>query len=126
MNPMADVIAHRGASGYAAELTLEAFDLAVEQGADVLEVDVRVTADLELVTLHDPTLLRTVSDPRRVDELTGSEIGDLGHPARPVPLDDVLGRYGSPMRYLVDLKDPTPAWEPRVVETIERHGLRER
>ncbi len=39
------VIAHRGASGYAPENTLPSFQLAVQQGADALEFDVRVTAD---------------------------------------------------------------------------------
>src|SRR3712207_2038110 len=115
------VIAHRGASGYESEHTFAAFDLALAQGADVLELDVRATADGELVAVHDPTLARTTTDPRRVDELT-----TLDHPARPVELGAVLERYGDSTRYLVDLKDPDPAWEGRVVAALARRDLSER
>jgi glycerophosphoryl diester phosphodiesterase len=47
------VIAHRGACWDAPENTLEAFELAVEQGADFVEFDVRVAADGRLVICHD-------------------------------------------------------------------------
>lgn len=122
----AEVIAHRGASGYAPEHTFAAYDLALAQGADVLELDVRATADGELVLLHDRTLERTTGDPRRIDALAAAEVAQVPHPARPVTLDAVLRRYGRDARFLVDLKEPEPAWEGRVVEAIARHGLRER
>lgn len=48
------MIAHRGASGHAPENTLEAFRMAVDQGADGIELDVRRTGDGHLVVLHDP------------------------------------------------------------------------
>jgi glycerophosphoryl diester phosphodiesterase len=48
------VIAHRGASWDARENTLEAFDLAIAQGADYVEFDVRMTEDGTLVLCHDP------------------------------------------------------------------------
>jgi glycerophosphoryl diester phosphodiesterase len=122
----AQIIAHRGASGYAPEHTFAAYDLALEQGADALELDVRATADGALVMVHDETLLRTTDDPRRVDELTAATLVALDHPASPVTFDAVLERYRDDTSFLVDLKDPTPAWEGRVVESLERHGLRER
>ncbi|HVS22519.1 MAG TPA: glycerophosphodiester phosphodiesterase family protein, partial [Gammaproteobacteria bacterium] len=50
------VIAHRGASGYLPEHTLEAKALAFGLGADYLEQDVVATRDAELVVLHDPYL----------------------------------------------------------------------
>ena len=53
------MIAHRGASGHAPENTLAAFELAVHQGADAFELDVRLTADGVPVVLHDATLQRT-------------------------------------------------------------------
>ncbi len=123
---LAEVIAHRGASGDAPENTLAAFDLALEQGADALELDVRPTADGALVTVHDPTLLRTLGDERAVEEVTCEELEQLDHPAGPATLDAVLERYSSSTRYVVDLKDPRPAWESRVVEAIERHGVGDR
>ena len=64
MNPLLDldarpVIAHRGASDLAPENTLPAFELAVRQGADALELDVRLTRDGAAVVIHDATLERT-------------------------------------------------------------------
>ena len=45
--------AHRGASGYAPENTLESFELAIEQKADGIELDVQMTKDGELVVIRD-------------------------------------------------------------------------
>jgi len=64
VNPLLDptrrlVIGHRGAAGAAPENTLTGFALALEQGADALELDVQLTADGVPVVLHDPTLDRT-------------------------------------------------------------------
>ncbi len=53
------VFAHRGASGYAPENTLPAFELAVEMGADGVEFDVQITADGSLIVHHDRVLGRT-------------------------------------------------------------------
>jgi glycerophosphoryl diester phosphodiesterase len=53
------VFAHRGASGYAPENTLPAFELAVEMGADGVEFDVQITADGKLIVHHDRDLGRT-------------------------------------------------------------------
>ena len=50
------VWAHRGASGYAPENTLDAFQKAVEMGADGIELDVQMTKDGELVVIHDETI----------------------------------------------------------------------
>ncbi len=53
------MIGHRGASGHAPENTLESFALAVEQGAEAVELDVRRSADGEAMVIHDATLDRT-------------------------------------------------------------------
>ncbi|MDR7376162.1 glycerophosphoryl diester phosphodiesterase [Rhodoferax ferrireducens] len=50
------VVAHRGASGYLPEETLEAYSRAIELGADVIEMDIVVTKDGQLITRHDPNL----------------------------------------------------------------------
>ena len=52
------VIAHRGASAYAPENTLPAFELAARQGADMIELDVQRSADGVLVVFHDDTTER--------------------------------------------------------------------
>jgi glycerophosphoryl diester phosphodiesterase len=53
------LVAHRGASAYAPEHTLEAYRLAIEQGADFVEQDLALTKDGVLICLHDETLERT-------------------------------------------------------------------
>ncbi len=55
---MANIWAHRGASGYAPENTLDAFELAVRQKADGVELDVQLTKDGELAVIHDETIDR--------------------------------------------------------------------
>jgi glycerophosphoryl diester phosphodiesterase len=55
------LIAHRGASAYAPEHTLEAYRLAIKQGADFVEPDLQITRDGVLVCLHDTTLERTTN-----------------------------------------------------------------
>src|ERR1700743_882250 len=63
------VIAHRGASAHRAEHTLAAYALALEQGADGLECDVRLTRDGHLVCVHDRTVNRTSDGTGIVSEL---------------------------------------------------------
>ncbi len=55
------LIAHRGASAYAPEHTLESYQLALKQGADFVEQDLQITRDGVLVCLHDLTLERTTN-----------------------------------------------------------------
>lgn len=53
------LVAHRGASAYAPEHTLAAYELGIEQGADYIEPDLQITSDGVLIALHDLTLERT-------------------------------------------------------------------
>ena len=55
---MTKIFAHRGASAYAPENTMEAFELAAKQGADGIELDVHVTKDGEVVVTHDEKIDR--------------------------------------------------------------------
>ncbi|MFD5883302.1 glycerophosphodiester phosphodiesterase [Streptomyces yangpuensis] len=79
------VYAHRGASAYAPENTLEAIDLARRMGFDWVENDVQRTKDGELVVIHDDTLARTTDveqvfpdrKPWRVKDFTAAEIARL-------------------------------------------------
>ncbi|HEV2815308.1 MAG TPA: glycerophosphodiester phosphodiesterase, partial [Solirubrobacteraceae bacterium] len=123
---MQEIIAHRGASAHAAEHTLAAYDLAVAQGADVLELDVRETADGRLVVVHDETLLRTAGDPRRVDSVDSAALAALDPDVRPLTLATVLVRYRRNARFLLDLKEPAPEWEGRLLATISRTCVRDR
>ena len=55
-----EIQGHRGARGNLPENTLPAFEFAVKAGADVLELDLQVTRDLQLVVGHDPVINREI------------------------------------------------------------------
>lgn len=71
------VIAHRGHSVGAPEQTMAAYRMAIELGAEMIEADVRVTADGHLVMLHDATLDRTTSGNGPVSARTLHELRSL-------------------------------------------------
>ncbi|MBO7252246.1 MAG: glycerophosphodiester phosphodiesterase [Oscillospiraceae bacterium] len=74
---MSMILAHRGASGYAPENTLEAFRLAMEMGADGFELDVHMSLDGHLVVIHDETVDRTTDGTGLVRELTLEQLKAL-------------------------------------------------
>jgi glycerophosphoryl diester phosphodiesterase len=71
---MTHVIAHRGASAYAPENTLAAFELAARQGADMIELDVQRSADGVLVVFHDDTTERWDGRTRMASQCTLAEL----------------------------------------------------
>jgi glycerophosphoryl diester phosphodiesterase len=133
-----DVIAHGGAQGHAPADTIAAFDLALEQGAEVLEMDLQLTADGHLVTHHDGTVDRTTDGTGTIAEMALAEVQALdagwaftgpdgGHPWRGrgvvIPtFDEVLARYPDvPM--IVELKtDGGTAIIDPAIERVREHG----
>lgn len=69
--------AHRGASGYAPENTLEAFQKAIDLKADGIELDVQMTKDGQLVIIHDETVNRVSDGKGWVKDFTYEEINKL-------------------------------------------------
>ena len=118
MRNRVEIVAHRGASAHAPEHTFAAFDLALEMGADILELDVRPAADGRLVVLHDPTLERTTGDPRAVAQVPSSE---LHGPVAPPLLDDVLEHYADRIPLLVEAKDPSQRGAQALVRALAAH-----
>lgn len=72
-----DVIAHRGGAGLRPEATLAAFDHAAALGVDILEMDVRATADGTIVVLHDATVDRTTDGSGPVAEMSLEALRNL-------------------------------------------------
>ena len=66
--------AHRGASAYAPENTLEAFQLAIDMNSDGIELDVYLTVDGELAVIHDGAIDRTSNGTGKVTELPFAEM----------------------------------------------------
>lgn len=74
---MPKIVSHRGANQFAPENTFAAADLALRQGADYIELDVRESADGVLYVLHDETLDRTTDDTGPIGHALSSEIDAL-------------------------------------------------
>jgi glycerophosphoryl diester phosphodiesterase len=86
------VVAHRGASVEHPENTIEAFEAAIDAGADAVEFDVRMTADGHAVVMHDPDVSRTTNGAGLVCEMTLEEIRNLGVPTLEEALRCLSGR----------------------------------
>nr|WP_246767046.1 glycerophosphodiester phosphodiesterase family protein [Agrobacterium fabrum] len=74
---MTKIVSHRGANRFAPENTFAAADLALQQGADYIELDVRESADGVLYVIHDETLDRTTNGTGPVGHMLSSEIDTL-------------------------------------------------
>ena len=75
--PQPVIFAHRGAAVYAPENTLAAFELALTQGADAIELDVKLSAEGCAVVIHDDTVDRTTNGAGRVKNLTLADLRSL-------------------------------------------------
>lgn len=129
------VFGHRGAMGYAPENTFASFERAVALGVDAIELDVHLTADGEVVVIHDPLLERTTSGRGLVGEHTLAEIRALDAGAsfagesagQQVPtLDETLAWARGRCVLDIEIKGgpaPYPGIEARVVDLIRRHDM---
>ncbi|MDH3456012.1 MAG: glycerophosphodiester phosphodiesterase family protein [Gemmatimonadota bacterium] len=115
------LVGHRGASAEYPENTTLAFDRALEQGVDALELDVRVTADGVPVVIHDPTVDRTTDGSGAVRSLVLDQLRqlDAGCGERIPTLDEVLGRYPTtPM--ILEIKEVEVAAD--AIDVLRRHS----
>jgi len=103
--PSVACVAHRGDPYHHRENTLPSVASALRKGADVVEVDVRLTADGVPVLLHDPTLERLWEHPVPVAELTHDELAELTEGGVPTLADALatLLAHGGDARMLLDL-----------------------
>jgi glycerophosphoryl diester phosphodiesterase len=144
-------IGHRGASAYAPEHTFAAYDLALAQGADYIEIDLQMTADGELVALHDKTLNRTADAPEGVPEqycrglvskktleqIQMCDVGSWFNEAYPeyanedyvglqIPtLEEIFIKYGTSVNYYIETKNPdaAPGMEEELLRLMDAYGL---
>ncbi|MCX4693969.1 glycerophosphodiester phosphodiesterase family protein [Streptomyces sp. NBC_01408] len=136
------VYAHRGASAYAPENTLDAIDLAMRLGFDWVENDVQRTRDGELVVIHDDTLSRTTDveqvfpgrSPWKVKDFTAAEIarldagswfGEEFTGARVPTLREYMDRVQrNQQRLLLEIKKPElyPGIEEQTLKVLDEAG----
>ena len=75
--PRPVIFAHRGASAHAPENTIAAFELALAQGADAIELDVKLSSDGYVIVHHDDTVNRTTNGKGRIKDLSLAELKKL-------------------------------------------------
>jgi glycerophosphoryl diester phosphodiesterase len=129
------IIAHRGASLHAPENTLAAFNMAVRQGADAIELDAKLSADGYVVVIHDQTVDRTTSSSGKVADMTLEDLKkldagshfDIAFKGETIPtLDEVFESVGDQIVINVDLTNYYSPFDPlpeKVSKIILRHNL---
>jgi glycerophosphoryl diester phosphodiesterase len=118
-------VAHRGASTLALEHSLAAYELALQQGAHVLELDLRLLRDGELVVAHDRTLKRTLGSDAAFATLSLSELERIAGDLTPLTVAGVFGHFPH-ARFNLELKDEILA-APRALATLVlRRGIQDR
>ncbi|MCP5119633.1 MAG: glycerophosphodiester phosphodiesterase family protein [bacterium] len=122
-------VGHRGTVRFAPENTVSAINKAIDMGIDLIEIDVRETADGHLVVVHDATVDRTTDGKGWVSKLTLDEIRaldagswfSLGFKGEKIPtFDEALEVMKGRALPDVDFKAGTPR---KLVDTLARHGL---
>ncbi|ABG95821.1 MULTISPECIES: glycerophosphodiester phosphodiesterase [Rhodococcus] len=129
------VVAHRGASAAMPEHTLAAYELALEEGADGLECDVRLTRDGHLVCVHDRTVDRTSTGTGVVSEMTLEELAEFNYgteeePAELLELSALIALTldwsARPVKLFIETKHPVRFGglvESKVLAELQRFGI---
>lgn len=131
------IFAHRGDSAHAPENTISAFKMAAEKGATAIELDVNLSADKQVVVIHDSSVNRTTNGQGKVRSLPYASIRELDAGERfseqyrgeHIPtLSEVFETMGKRIFINVELKDyvtPSDELVPSVAALVKKHGLQE-
>jgi glycerophosphoryl diester phosphodiesterase len=114
-------VGHRGAMGYEPENTLLSFQKAIDIGADMIELDVRLCKSGELVVMHDSTVDRMTDGHGHIKNLTLIELKGLNEPKnqRIPTLGEVLDLVDKKIKVDIEIKSKNIAWQ--VCRIIERY-----
>ena len=124
-------IAHRGASSYAPENTMAAFDLAIEMGVKHIELDVHCSKDNQLVVIHDDTLDRTSNSQGEVKDFTlqelqtldaGSWFGKEFSNEKISTLEEIITKYVKSTHLHIEIKGQTPKLAQKTCTMIRNLG----
>ncbi len=120
------VIAHRGANKEALENSWQAFELAVQGGAQRLELDVQLSADGHAVVMHDDDASRTTGRPARISQMTRKELAKIKLiNGDPLPfLDEVVARLLPRIELNIEIKGKSEDLARVVAEAVVNHPRR--
>jgi glycerophosphoryl diester phosphodiesterase len=100
------IIGHRGARGLAPENTIAALEKGIEQRADMLEFDIRVTKDGVPILHHNPELVDPNGEKRAIADHTYREL--LEHKGDLATLEEVLAKFAGGPRLYIEVKRGVP------------------
>jgi glycerophosphoryl diester phosphodiesterase len=128
------IVAHRGSAADRPENALSSFIAAAQSGADQIELDVHLSADGELVVIHDATLDQTTEGRGAVSSLTLSELKQIrlrGLDETIPTLAEVLDAVGNRIHTRIEIKRNAQAQEyvgmaEPIMEAVESRGLKDR
>ena len=108
-DPSFMLVGHRGATGYAPEHSMRGYHMAIDKGADYIELDLQLTKDNKLLCMHDSTLDRTTTGTGLIQDKTLAEIQSsytLKEGDEIPSLEDVLKEFGDSVKYYIETKRP--------------------
>ena len=108
-DPSFMLVGHRGATGYAPEHSMRGYHMAIDKGADYIELDLQLTKDNKLLCMHDSTLDRTTTGTGLIQDKTLAEIQSsytLKEGDEIPSLEDVLKEFGNSVKYYIETKRP--------------------
>lgn len=116
------IIGHRGSPLTAPENTLESFSKAINEGADMIELDVRVTKDNKLIVIHDKDVKRMTREYGVVRELTLKEIKRLKIRDNTIPtLQEAIDFIKGKADLNIEIKSPGISHE--IAKIVENNNL---
>ena len=133
-HPSFTIIAHRGASAYAPENTLAAFDKALDLGTAHVEFDVHFSGDGHVVVIHDDTVDRTTDSSGAVASLTLAQLKRLDAGSwfaarfsgeRIPTLGELLERYKGRLHFYIEVKGRSEHLSERTIDLVRDYGWRD-
>ncbi len=136
--PRPVLFAHRGACAHAPENTLPAFELALRQGADGVELDAKLSADGQVVVIHDATVDRTTDGHGRVRDLSLAQLRELDagsffsekfRGVKIPALEEVFETIGTQALINVELTNystPRDQLVEKVCQLVRKHNMQQR
>ncbi|WP_413227226.1 glycerophosphodiester phosphodiesterase [Cytobacillus firmus] len=135
-------VSHRGASAYAPEHTIAAYEMGEKMHGDYIELDLQMTKDGHLIAMHDVTLDRTTDGTGSIKDYTLNEIKQLDagswfnekypyaskaeYEGLKVPtLEEVFKKFGKNNSYYIETKSPDvyPGMEKELLRLVEKYKI---
>lgn len=136
------IIGHRGAPVYAPEHTIPSYELALNMGADYIEIDLQMTRDQVLVAMHDSTVDRTTNGHGKVHSFTIKELQKLNagswfnkeypkyanrsfQSLRVPSLNEIFNHFGRRANYYIEIKHSSQSekMEKQLISLLRKHKL---